>query len=49
MAVHTPIWAYHHIINLFLLSAAIEWAIETYTFLSQLFEISLYPAVPRDL
>ena len=37
-----------HIVTLFLLSAAIEWALETCTFLSQLYEIFLYPAVRPD-
>ena len=32
-------------VNLFLLSAAIEWALETCMFLSQLFEISLNPGL----
>ena len=36
-------------IDLFLLSSAIEWALETCTFLSQNFEISLNLLVQKDL
>ena len=38
-----------HILDVLLLRSAIEWALETCTLISQLFEICLNPAAPRDL